>query len=372
MKNYENCYKYLLKDYLNIDDYIFIEKYFFNKNINILKSYKLYSKRYKNLYEYKIKDFESINDKILLKKIIKNFKKINILYIFRNSLNDNDNLECLKYYLELNNNKLIKINNLINIFLKKKFKNTINYLVENNYIKKNSIDSFFVYKYNNFETFLRLSKLELLKYTRNFIYSVCGYGNIEYFKFIIENNLLNNNYYALRYIVLNNHIKCLEYLYNNNKIDYIQYLESIDSLVCYSRKSNKEVIEYLISKNFRFTRNFYIRLLDIRNDEKYLLKCLKYGYNQNNQILCDKLMTKAIKNNYLEIVKYLIENNCPLCLDIIYNCSKNNNINILIYFFEEYKLKEKVNIGYDKKITLNYLNNCKNKNLCYDYLINNT
>ena len=95
-----------------------------------------------------------------------------------------------------------------------------------------------------------------------------------------------------------------------------------------------------------------------------------YGYNQNNQILQAILMKNAIKNNYLEIVKYLLENGCPLCNDIMYQCYINNKIDILIYLFEDYKITEKVNINNDINILLNYFNKINSKNLCYDYIMN--
>ena len=398
-----NYYKNYLTDYLKLDDYMFIEKALFNKDLNVITSYQFLNNKldyricktmYKSKYIWKLnknqlKEFSNINDKKIIKKLI-NKNKLHIYHVINNKINDEDSiLECFKYYIEKTGK--YSLNTIFYRLIQKKYFKIINYIIEKNLIPKKNCYGYYFANNHYYDYFFKLVKINKLFINRNLILNICSNGIIEIFIYLINNDKIDPKYFnLLRYIVINNHQKCLEYLfsYENNK-KYLNYLKNEALLVNLGKRINYECLIFLMENNFDFCNNFYLRLFDseyyrdfkkrmkISDDlNNFIYNIINYGYNKNPNILSSNLLQRSLTCSHIKLVKFLLENNCPHNGNELYYSVISGNCELLKMMHIEYNydLNDERSINYLKNlISRSYISKIERKEYkkCYDYIFEN-
>ena len=393
--------------YLQLDDYMFIEKVLFNENLFVTGTNRYLNsnidyKILKNSYKYnnskfdifmskrEKKDFCNINDKIILKKLIK-CHKLHIYYVINNKLNnEEDILECFEYYIKITGK--YSLNTVFDVIVKNKYTKIIDYIFENNLIPKNNCYGYYFTKSHYYDYFFKLVKIDKLFINRNLIINVCGNGLLDIFKYLIDNNKIDNKYIRIiRYTIINNHIDCLKYLMEskNNK-KYLEYLKNESLLVNLGKEINCDCLFYLAKNNFEFSNQFYIRLFDSQhfrninikinnksNIKKFIYQLIVYGYNKNPNILTSGLLQKALSSGNIELVKFLFEKNCPHNGNELYSSVISGNYELIkiLHFDYDYNLKDQKCINYLKNILSKkyYINDIERENYqkCYEFISKN-
>ena len=159
------------------------------------------------------------------------------------------------------------------------------------------------------------------------------YGNLEFIKFIVENN-----------IQWNKEIKIL-----NNAVSWASF------------GGHLEVIKYLIEKGGK------IGIDSIQNASLGgHLKVIKYLIGKGGKIT-DDAIPYASKNGHLEVIKYFVKTGSKITLDALYDSVKNCHLEVIKYFIEETGLIPTYGINY----VSNGFGSCEKKIEVIKYLIEN-
>ena len=191
------------------------------------------------------------------------------------------------------------------------------------------------------------------------------HGNLEFIKYVIENDIFQKEYSWNKEIkILNNAVSWASF---GGHLEVIKYLIEkggkigIDSIKNASLGGYLKVIKYLIGKVGIITddaiayasKNGHLEVI------KYLIE--KGGKITDNGILY------ASKNGHLEVIKYFVKTGSKITLDALYDSVKNCHLHVIKYFIEETGLIPTYGINY----VSNGFGSCEKKIEVIKYLIGN-
>ena len=191
------------------------------------------------------------------------------------------------------------------------------------------------------------------------------HGNLEFIKYVIENDIFQKEYSWNKEIkILNNAVSWASF---GGHLEVIKYLIEkggkigIDSIKNASLGGYLKVIKYLIGKGGIITddaipyasKNGHLEVI------KYLIE--KGGKITDNGILY------ASKNGHLEVIKYFVKTGSKITLDALYDSVKNCHLHVIKYFIEETGLIPTYGINY----VSNGFGSCEKKIEVIKYLIGN-
>ena len=191
------------------------------------------------------------------------------------------------------------------------------------------------------------------------------HGNLEFIKYIIENDIFQKEYCWNKEIkILNNAVSWASF---GGHLEVIKYLIEkggkigIDSIKNASLGGYLKVIKYLIGKGGIITddaipyasKNGHLEVI------KYLIE--KGGKITDNGILY------ASKNGHLEVIKYFVKTGSKITLDALYDSVKNCHLEVIKYFIEKTGLIPTYGINY----VSNGFGSCEKKIEVIKYLIGN-
>jgi len=191
------------------------------------------------------------------------------------------------------------------------------------------------------------------------------HGNLEFIKYIIENDIFQKEYCWNKEIkILNNAVSWASF---GGHLEVIKYLIEkggkigIDSIKNASLGGYLKVIKYLIRKGGIITddaipyasKNGHLEVI------KYLIE--KGGKITDNGILY------ASKNGHLEVIKYFEKTGSKITLDALYDSVKNCHLEVIKYFIEKTGLIPTYGINY----VSNGFGSCEKKIEVIKYLIEN-
>ncbi len=186
------------------------------------------------------------------------------------------------------------------------------------------------------------------------------YGNLEFIKYIVENNItwnkeikiLNN---AISWASLNGHLEVIKYLIKKRgKI-------GIDSIKNASLNGHLKVIKYLIEKGGIITDD----AIPYASKNGHL-EVIKYLIEKGGKITGDAI-PYALKNGHLEVIKYFVNTGSKITLDALYDSLKYCHLEVIKYFIEEIGLIPIYGINY----VSNGISSCEKKLEVIKYLIKN-
>lgn len=164
------------------------------------------------------------------------------------------------------------------------------------------------------------------------------HGNLEFIKYVIENDIFQKEY------SWNKEIKIL-----NNAVSWASF------------GGHLEVIKYLIEKGGK------IGIDSIKNASfGGYLKVIKYLIGKGG-IITDDAIPYASKNGHLEVIKYFVKTGSKITLDALYDSVKNCHLHVIKYFIEETGLIPTYGINY----VSNGFGSCEKKIEVIKYLIGN-
>ena len=201
--------------------------------------------------------------------------------------------------------------------------------IENN---KNSMEIFdFLYQYGNYlvkvDDAIKDRKMYFLNHLKDngYKFHQSNYtiaienGNLEIVKLLFESGTsLYDGLFNRAYFCKN--LNIMKWLYEHDCL----WTNAAHAVYC----DDMEIIRWLHSVNFEFTKNEFINAIRSGNMEfiEFMYKLVP---------LSDYLIDEAIETNNLNILKWLIERNCPVEEDILYYIAFNNgNLDIVQYLYD--------------------------------------
>ena len=191
------------------------------------------------------------------------------------------------------------------------------------------------------------------------------HGNLEFIKYIIENDIFQKEYGWNKEIkILNNAVSWASF---GGHLEVIKYLIEkggkigIDSIKNASLGGYLKVIKYLIGKGGIITddaipyasKNGHLEVI------KYLI--------EKGGIITNDAIPYASKNGHLEVIKYFEKTGSKITLDALYDSVKNCHLEVIKYFIEKTGLIPTYGINY----VSNGFGSCEKKIEVIKYLIEN-
>jgi hypothetical protein len=204
----------------------------------------------------------------------------------------------------------------------------------------------------------KYGQLHILKWFRELNYPwdewVCAYASmrnhLEILKWAMKNGCRYDSNYCALYAARFNHLDLFKWMLKKNfpvprdicdfsaqlnhfemlKIGYINGGVLNDAICNHAAKNNNlEMLQWAI-ENGCLIQNICINTA-AEHGHTEILKWLKnYGW-QFNEDRCVMAALAAAKNNHLNTLKWLCENNCPMSFDIGNHAIGNNNLEMLIW-----------------------------------------
>ncbi|XP_065682445.1 alpha-latrotoxin-Lhe1a-like [Hydra vulgaris] len=332
-----NIVQYLITQNYKVNNCAFICATFCN-HLHILEYFhSLDLKGSENLIEY-----AALNNNLNMIKYLssQNYNVNNDAFI---AVERNEDLDILNYfYFEL---KLRGPENLIKYAIKEGYLNVIKYLISLNYKVDN--DTFIIAT-----EYGRLHILDYFHFELNFrgpddlINIVAKEGYLYLIKYLISQNYKVNENVFIK-AVENDHLHILEYLHSKSN------LRGPDDLINFAAKNGHlNVIKYLISLNYKVNKIAFIEAIKNEhlcywNKVDFVAAIGKKG--------TEDIIDYAATEGHLDVVKYLISLNYKVDQYAFINATKNGYLDILDYFHFELNLRGPENL-IDYAIKEEYLN----------------
>jgi len=190
-------------------------------------------------------------------------------------------------------------------------------------------------------TAIKFNQLKIVKYFYESGYPrhtitctpAAEYGHLEMLKYLHENGTYWDKWTCTR-AAENGHLEILKYLCENG----CPWQPDKDTQACFAAKNGHlEVLKYLRTK---FNENGFvfdsttICYYAISNGHLAILKYLQTEDHKNRHLFDINCYNIAIRNRYLDIVKYLCENQCPWDIPCFAEAVATGDMEIIKYLYE--------------------------------------